>query len=168
MNYKFREAQFSEAGQIWEILQGAIARRLADGSNQWQDGYPNVDNVRNDIDKGAGYVMVADDIIVGYVAIFINDEPAYAKIKGRWLTNGDFVVFHRVAIAEQFLRQGLAKKILHFIEEFAISKNILSVKADTNFDNFAMMRIFDTLGYVQCGEVSFRGSSRIAYEKVLR
>jgi hypothetical protein len=27
--------------QIWIILQQAIARRKADGSNQWQDGYPN-------------------------------------------------------------------------------------------------------------------------------
>jgi hypothetical protein len=24
-----------------DILQQAIARRKADGSNQWQDGYPN-------------------------------------------------------------------------------------------------------------------------------
>jgi hypothetical protein len=37
--------------------------------------------------------------IVGYVALLINDEPEYAN-RGKWLTNNDFVVFHRVAIAE--------------------------------------------------------------------
>ena len=167
MNYNFRKAVFSETAEIWEILQAAIARRKADGSNQWQDGYPNVEIIQKDIEKGAGYVLTDDDIIVGYAAVFINDEPEYANIKGEWLTYGEFIVFHRVAISELFLGQGLAKKILQFIEELALSKKIYSVKADTNFDNIAMMRIFDKLGYIQCGEVYFRGSPRKAYEKVL-
>ena len=167
MNNKFRKAIFSETTLIWEILRAAIARRKADGSNQWQDGYPNVEVIQKDIDKGAGYVLTDDDIIVGYAAVFINDELEYAKIKGAWLTNGEFVVFHRVAISELFLGQGLAKKMLQFIEELALSKKIFSVKADTNFDNIAMMTIFDKLGYIQCGEVYFRGNYRKAYEKVL-
>ncbi len=31
---------------IWEILQDAILRRKKDGSNQWQDGYPNPESVQ--------------------------------------------------------------------------------------------------------------------------
>ena len=80
---------------------------------------------------------------------------------------GDFVVFHRVAIAETHLGKGFAKVLFTFIEEFAKDNNILSVKADTNFDNGAMLSLFDKSGYVYCGEVHFRGSPRKAYEKVL-
>jgi hypothetical protein len=57
--------------------------------------------------------------------------------------------------------------MLKNIEDFALSNNIFSVKADTNFDNIAMMKIFENLGYTYCGEVYFRGSPRKAYEKVL-
>ncbi|MFE3847620.1 GNAT family N-acetyltransferase [Flavobacterium sp. LB3P45] len=167
MNYQFRKAELSEIAPIWEILQQAIRRRKEDGSTQWQDGYPNPDVVQKDIEKGEGFVLVAGDTIIGYSAVLINDEPAYEKIEGNWLTNDDFVVLHRVAISEQYLGKGLAKMILKHIEYFALSNNIYSIKADTNFDNIAMMKIFENLGYTYCGEVYFRGSSRKAYEKVL-
>lgn len=97
----------------------------------------------------------------------INDEPEYANIIGKWLTNDGFVVFHRVAISENHLGKGLAKKLLEYIEAFAIENKIYSIKADTNFDNIAMLKIFEKLGYILCGEVYFRGSARKAFEKVL-
>lgn len=167
MEYHFRKAEMSEKTQIWEILQQAILRRKKDGSNQWQDGYPNPDVVQNDIEKGQGYVLTEGETIIGYSAVLINDEPAYAAIDGKWLTNDDFVVIHRIAISEKHLGKGFAKMIIKYVEDFAISNNIYSVKADTNFDNIAMMKAFENLGYTLCGEVFFRGSPRKAYEKVL-
>lgn len=166
-NYHFRKAELSEAAPIWEILQQAIIRRKEDGSEQWQDGYPNPAVVANDIEKGQGFVLLEGEIIIGYSAVLINDEPAYATIEGKWLTNADFVVIHRVAISETYLGKGLAKMIIREIENFARDKNIYSIKADTNFDNIPMMKIFENLGYTLCGEVYFRGSPRKAYEKVL-
>ncbi len=167
MNYNFRKANTIDSAPIWEILQDAILRRKKDGSNQWQDGYPNPESVNNDIEKGVGFVLTENDKIIGYCAILINDEPQYANIVGKWLTNNDFVVFHRVAIAETHLGKGMAKILFKYIEEFAKDNNIHSVKADTNFDNGAMLNLFDKMGYVYCGEVHFRGSPRKAYEKVL-
>jgi GNAT superfamily N-acetyltransferase len=167
MEYKFRKAELSEVPVIWEILQQAILRRKADGSNQWQDGYPNPSIIMQDIEKSVGYVLTDGDTVIGYTAVIINDEPAYKEIDGKWLTNDDFVVVHRVAISENHLGKGLARKIMGFVEKFALCNNIYSVKADTNFDNPAMMKVFENLGYVYCGEVYFRGSPRKAYEKVL-
>ncbi|WP_276483753.1 GNAT family N-acetyltransferase [Paraflavitalea pollutisoli] len=167
MDYNFRKAVSEDLDAIWEILQQAILRRKKDGSQQWQDGYPNPVVVQKDIDNGAGYVLITGDVIVGYCAILVNDEPAYAGIEGKWLTEGDFVVFHRVAIAEQQLGKGLAKVLFGFIEDYARTHGIMSIKADTNFDNPAMLNLFQKQGYVYCGEVYFRGSARKAFEKVL-
>ncbi|NCP85197.1 MAG: GNAT family N-acetyltransferase [Bacteroidetes bacterium] len=167
MTYQFRKATLAEIPQIWEILQQAIARRKADGNNQWQDGYPNPDVIKRDIDREIGFVLTADDLIIGYSAVLQNDEPAYAELEGNWLTNGEFVVVHRVAIADSHIGKGLSKKILRFVEEFAIQNNIFSIKIDTNFDNVPMLKIVDQLGYKYCGEVYFRGSARRAFEKVL-
>jgi GNAT superfamily N-acetyltransferase len=168
MEYSFRKADASEQDKIWEILQQGILRRKNDGSNQWQDGYPNLDVVKQDIEKGQGFVLSEGNTIVGYTAILINDEPAYHDIQGKWLTDGDFIVYHRVAISEDYVGRGLSKKILEAIDEFALSNNISSVRADTNHDNAAMLRMFEKTGYVYCGEVFFRGSPRKAFEKVLR
>lgn len=167
MKNLFRKAISSDLPTIWEILESAIARRKQDGSNQWQDGYPNPEIIAEDIAQGVGYVLMREEEIVGYVAILINNEPEYANLKGKWLTNDDFVVYHRVAIAEKWLGQGLAKELLGHIEDFARAKGINSIKADTNFDNTPMLTLFEKLGYKYCGEVYFRGSPRKAYEKVL-
>jgi GNAT superfamily N-acetyltransferase len=167
MEYNFRKAKLEELNPIWEILQGAILRRRKDGSNQWQDGYPNPTVIKNDLENGSGYVLTYDNILIGYCSILINDEPEYTNIKGKWLTNGDFVVYHRVAISEKYLGKGFAQKMLKYIEDFALNKNIKSIRADTNFDNVGMLKIFDKTGYKYCGEVVFRGSPRKAFEKVL-
>jgi GNAT superfamily N-acetyltransferase len=161
MSYSFRKATLNETPQIWEILKDAIARRKRDGSDQWQNGYPNVTSIEMDIAKDTAYVLIDGDTIIGYCAVLVNDEPEYANIKG------DFVVYHRVAISENYLGKGLAQKMLRCIEDIAIAKNIKSIKADTNYDNIGMLRIFEKLGYAYCGEVTFRGSSRKAFEKVL-
>lgn len=165
--YTFRKAKLNELSQIWEIIQHAISRRKEEGSDQWQDGYPNPDVLRNDIDKEAGFVLTDGETIVGYCAVMINNEPAYAHIDGKWLTDDDFVVFHRIAISKDHLGRGLAKKMMEYIEAFAKSNNIGSIKADTNYDNTAMLWIFESMGYAYCGEVLLRGRPRRAYEKLL-
>ncbi|SHN12820.1 GNAT family N-acetyltransferase [Flavobacterium xinjiangense] len=166
-NYLFRKAKITEISQIWEILQQAIKSRKDDGSNQWQDGYPNQEVVLKDIEKEEGFILLEGGTIIGYCAVSINDEPEYDKIEGKWLTSDDFVVFHRVAISKNNLGKGLAKMMVKHIEDFALNNSIYSIKADTSFDNIPMMKIFEKLGYTFCGEVYFRGSPRKVYEKVL-
>lgn len=167
MKYNFRKASSKDIPEIWSILEDAIARRKADGSNQWQDGYPNEESIRYDIQKDTGFVLTENDNVIGYCAVLINDEPEYANLQGKWKTNGDFVVFHRLAIAKSHLGKGCVKEMFRFIEEFALANNIHSIKADTNFDNGAMLHLFERMGYEYCGEVFFRGSARKAYEKTV-
>jgi GNAT superfamily N-acetyltransferase len=168
MIYNFRKAIQSDKAAIWAILQQAILRRKKDGSNQWQDGYPNEEVVQKDLDRGIGYVLTKDDEVIGYAAIILNDEPAYEKIVGTWLTNGDFYVVHRIAVSDKFIGQGLGKNILLCIEDLAAKNNVPSIKVDTNFDNAAMLKTFEKLGYSYCGEVTFRDSPRKAFEKVVK
>lgn len=167
MSYHFKPATLSEVTPIWNILQQAIQRRKADGSNQWQDGYPNPEVVTRDIENKVGYVLTFENSIIAYCAILLNDEPEYANIGGEWLTHGEFVVFHRIAVAATFLGKGAAKAMFDAIETLARQHHIYSIKADTNYDNAAMLSLFEKAGYVYCGEVYFRGSPRKAFEKVL-
>jgi GNAT superfamily N-acetyltransferase len=164
---RLRKAHMDEKEKIWNILQQAIERRRLDGSTQWQQGYPNPETVENDISKGFGYVMTVDDDIAVYVALILNDEPAYSTIEGAWLSNGEFVVVHRVAIDEKFAGKGMVKILFDHIEDFTKSHGVQSIKVDTNFDNIAMLKILEAKGYSYCGEVFLAGGMRKAFEKII-
>ncbi|MBW8360716.1 MAG: GNAT family N-acetyltransferase [Kaistella sp.] len=165
---KLRKAQPSDAQEIWEILQQAIEKRRFDGSLQWQDGYPNPETVKNDIEKGAGFVLKNGLQTVAYSALIFNDEPAYSSIDGKWLSDGDFLVIHRVAVSEEFRGKGVIKEMFRLFEEYALQNNVFSIKVDTNFDNTPMLAILEKLGYTYCGKVYVRSGERMAFEKILK
>ena len=168
MNYQFRKAELTELEQIWKILQQAIQRRKEEGSNQWQDGYPNPETILNDINNKNGYVLEVNSEIVAYTAIIFEAEPAYNEIVGSWLSDQNYVVVHRVAVHDNWLEKGLATKIFELTEEVALLNKVYDIRVDTNFDNAPMLKILDKLGYTYCGEVFFRGSARKAFEKILQ
>lgn len=163
----FKKATNADAERVWQILQEAIAMRKADGSNQWQDGYPNPETITNDIELSNGYVLMENQLIIAYAAVIFDIEPAYENIEGKWLSNGPYVVVHRVAVTTEVKGRGIATIIMKKIEDLALSKNVGSIKVDTNFDNVPMLKILDKLGYTYCGQVYFRGLPRRAFEKLL-
>lgn len=165
--FVLRKATVAEVPLIWDILQDAIEQRRLDGSTQWQDGYPNELTIQNDIQNGYAYVLTENESILCYAAIIFEKEPAYEIIQGKWLTDGDYAVVHRVAASKLAKGKGIATKLFKNIEDICINNNIYSIKVDTNFDNIPMLKILDRLNYTYCGEVFFRGAARKAFEKKL-
>lgn len=162
-----RKATFSELHAIWEILQQAIRQIKLNGSEQWQDGYPNEQIVYEDITNGYAYVLTDNNFIIAYAAIIAGVEPAYNDIKGKWITNGDYVVIHRAATSDAVKGKGIGTVLFRMIEELCADLKVYSIKVDTNFDNVAMLRILDKLNYAYCGEVIYQGAPRKAFEKVI-
>lgn len=164
----FRKAQPADTVRIWEILQQAIKRRGEDGSHQWQDGYPNLQIVQKDIGQQVGYVGMLDGNIAVYTALIFNDEPTYEIIDGAWLSEGDFLVIHRVAVANEYIGRGLGKAVFIFAESVARQHSVFSIKVDTNYDNAGLLAILRSQNYHYCGEISVRNTPRKAFEKILR
>jgi GNAT superfamily N-acetyltransferase len=162
-----RKAAFSEVPIIWEILQQAIEQRKQDGSQQWQNGYPNEQTIHDDISNGYAYVLIDNDAIIAYAAIVFDAEPAYNNIEGKWLTNGDYAVIHRVATSNTVKGKGIATRLFKMIEDLCVEQEVYSIKVDTNFDNVPMLKILDRLAYTYCGEIFSYGAPRKAFEKVL-
>lgn len=164
-----RKATFAELPEIWEILQQAIEQRKQDGSQQWQNGYPNIQTIHDDILNDFAHVLLENDLIVAYVAIIFDIEPSYNNIVGKWLTNDKYLVVHRVATANAAKGKGVATQLFQLLENIATEQNVYSIKVDTNFDNLPMLKILEKLNYTYCGEVFYNGTSqRKAFEKVLQ
>lgn len=166
---RFRKATFNDVDSIWAILREAINKRRDEGSEQWQDGYPNREVVVKDIENGYGFVGERiEGELVAYVAIIGDIEPAYEKLEGKWLTERPYIGIHRLAVSQTDFIKGLGTWMMLEAEKVSLSQNRYSIKVDTNYDNIGMLRVFDKLGYVYCGEVYFRsGAQRKAFEKLL-
>lgn len=141
----FRPASEEELPRILEIIRQAQRRMAAAGSRQWQDGYPASEHIANDLKQGYGWVLTDDDEekspigavasmekindsgvtdkavgaarIVAYGAVVFDGEPAYEALDGHWLTNGPYVVVHRLAVADEALGQGFGTEFLKHVEQ---------------------------------------------------
>ena len=163
----FRKAEEADLPAIGAILRGAVARMLAEGKRQWDENYPNERHASADIANDVGYVMERDGEVVGYTAVVTSGEPTYASIDGKWQTNGDYVVVHRLAVSQKVKGKGIGKAMMKAVERHARSLGIPSFRIDTNFDNTAMLGMLSKLGFSYCGEIQYEHGSRKAFEKIL-
>ena len=163
----FRKAAVTDIDPVWRIILQAKEQMRLLGSRQWQDGYPALDDIRRDIADGCGYVLAAGNVPVAYGAVLFGGEPAYGSIEGEWLCQPPYVVVHRLAVAQEMRRCGLATRFMREVETFARNAGLHSFRVDTNFDNRYMRSLLSALGFTYCGEIFDAHGSRRAYEKPL-
>lgn len=166
-NLIFRKAEEGDVTAATAILRAAARRMLAEGKRQWTESYPGEANVRSDIECGNGFVLEYDGTVAGYGAVVFTGEPAYDELEGEWLTDGPYVVVHRVAISQEMKGKGLGRAFLEAVEGYARSLGIRSFRIDTNYDNEAMLGLLAKLGFSYCGEVEYESGKRKAFEKLI-
>ncbi|ABK61540.1 MULTISPECIES: GNAT family N-acetyltransferase [Clostridium] len=166
---KFRKSTKSDITNILEIIFEAQNYFKKHNIDQWQDGYPNFETIDNDINKGYGYVLVKDEIILGTVALSFDKEESYTNIyDGKWLSNENSAVIHRIAISNKLKGNNLASVIIKHIEDICLNKNIHSIKIDTHEDNISMQKLLYKNNFKYCGVVYLEDNSkRIAFEKLI-
>lgn len=162
-----RKAAVTDIDPVWRIILQAKEQMRLLGSRQWQDGYPALDDIRRDIADGCGYVLAAGNVPVAYGAVLFGGEPAYGSIEGEWLCQPPYVVVHRLAVAQEMRRCGLATRFMREVETFARNAGLHSFRVDTNFDNRYMRSLLSALGFTYCGEIFYAHGSRRTYEKPL-
>lgn len=164
---RYRYAQAKDVPAIMTIIHQAKCRLKAQGSDQWQDGYPNEESIFNDIAQKQGYVFIEKDEIVAYAAFVFTPDPYYAQIDGKWLSDNPYVVVHRIAVHDRYTHQGVAKGILQRAEQKAIKKGVTAFRIDTHHNNHFMRNLIRQNGFTLCGIVQVRDGKRLAYEKPL-
>lgn len=109
----------------------------------------------------------AEPRIIAYAAAAYDGEPAYEAIEGRWLTEGPYVVVHRLAVADEAKKRGTATAFLRHVETEALAQGTRSFRIDTAHDNLYMQRMLKTLQFSYCGRIRYPSGERLAYEKPL-
>lgn len=169
MNFSYRKATISEAKEITQIYASAQAFMEAQGNPQWTKGFPNENDVRGGIYGGILYCVIARNEIAAVFASVTHDGN-YDEIDGKWLTDGNYLAVHRVAVSEKYRGLGAAKFIVNYAaEDMARSRGRTSIRIDTHELNKPMRSLLTSQGFTECGKVyiSRDYSERIAYEKII-
>lgn len=139
--------------------------------DQWQDGYPNENQILLDISNNDSYVVIDDnDTIMATSVCTTKNESTYDHIDGKWLTpnNPTYGVIHRIAVSNKFRKHGLARFVFDYYETALIENNISSLRVDTHKENLGMQQLLGSMGYEYCGIITLSsGALRLAYEKIL-
>ena len=161
-------AQNKNLQQCYEIINIGRKFQQEQGFTQWTEDYPSFDIIRKDILSKKGYVVKVNGTIAGYVCIDFDGEPDYDNIDGRWSLTAPYAVVHRMAFSAPYRGIGLADTLWELIEAYCLGKNVGYIRVDTDFPNKRMQHILEKNDFKRCGVISFQGSGRIAYDKVLK
>lgn len=159
-----RKAHMNEAKAAFQCIEDAKAYQKSLGFVQWDERYPLLQTVEEDIEKEVGFVFEENNEILGYCCIFIGDELDYHVIDGAWKTDQPYAVIHRMAFSKHSRGKGLSVQAFSLIKDYCLEHGIDAVRIDTHEANKVMQRVLDKNGFLYCGGVSVGGKPRIGYE----
>ncbi len=71
---EFRKSIKSDIDSIMNIIKQAQEYLKNQGLDQWQNNYPNIDTINQDIDNVNSYVLVDNGKILGTVVVIFDGE----------------------------------------------------------------------------------------------
>lgn len=161
MSELIKNASYGDIPEIMRVLDSAKRYMIKSGNpDQWAGAYPTVNIIKNDINAGAGHVLIGDDGRVhGYFALIFGNDPTYTLLRdGVWLNEKPYATIHRIA------SDGKCQGIFDTVLEFSKGK-INNIRIDTHRDNAKMMALMEDHGMKRCGVIYKEdGTERIAYQ----
>lgn len=166
---ELRKAKLSDLPAITAIYEDAKEALKAQGIDQWQDGYPNEESARADIESGTSYVLADECGVFATACLAFGHEPTYdVVLGGAWQAEGSYGFLHRVAVSGARKRSGAASRFFEELRRQAGERGIKILRGDTHQDNAAMQRTMEKNGFSRCGIILLEdGSERVAYECLL-
>ena len=161
---EIRQTTSADLPTLMAIYERARRFMQANGNgNQWINGYPSEELIRDEIEKGHSFVCVdKEGEIVGTFCYIEGVDPTYLQIRGAWLDDEQpYATIHRMAASGKC--RGVADACIAW--SFRHSHN---VRVDTHHDNLVMQRLLAKHGFKRCGIICIaNGTERIAFQRLL-
>ena len=165
---EIRKSCLDDVNHIMTLIHQAQQYFKENGIDQWQDGYPQANDIIQDIHQGESYI-IEDTKVIGTMYFAVEDDPTYHVIDGAWKTSQQpYAVIHRIVVDENYKGQNMAHQLLMFAIKECQNNHIQSIRIDTHKDNLSMQRFLLKHGFVACGQITLlSGAKRIGFEKIL-
>ncbi|MBQ7918553.1 MAG: GNAT family N-acetyltransferase [Lachnospiraceae bacterium] len=113
-----------------------------------KDIYPIREDAESGIHEESLFVAIEEGKIVGTVILRHEPEDGYSLAD--WHNNleyNEIFVVYTFAVHPQFLHQGIGKKLMEFVIEYAIQMNMKAVRLDVYEKNIPAIRLYEKLGF---------------------
>ena len=171
MNY-YRKAKIDDLKEILKAVEDARAFLKVQGNGQWQDGYPNEDDFKQDIKNGRLFVVLDENYltdIAGVCSLTYQEDDYQNLYEGKWLTDLPYMVMHRVAVKKEYRHKGYGKKLFEIFIEQAKLEGISSLRIDTHQGNAIMRNLISSFDFSYCGKaILMPNKDRMLFERVLK
>lgn len=167
LNLSIRLAEPGDLDTLWPMVQRAVAKMNAGGSEQWGDDYPTRAHYAADAAAGTLWVAAGAAGICGAAMMTDAKEASYRDVA--WEIAGPALVIHRMAVDPDLQRAGVGTALFRHAEELARARGIPAMHIDTYGKNAAMQALILSRGFVLRGEIHLHGRPLPfpCFEKVL-
>lgn len=121
----------------------------------WIKGiYPIRETAEKAIEEGSLYVLKKGNVIAG--SVVLNHEPETAYEGAEWSIDVDYdkiLVIRTLVVHPKFMKQGVAKQLMDFTKELAVSSDMKSIRLDVSVDNTPAIKLYEQSGYKYVGTV---------------
>ena len=165
---RIRKAKISDLGNIMIMYKSCVKGMIANGIDQWDDTYPDIDTINQDLEKQSYYVVEEKGEIIGGINIDQNQDKTYLDID--WEDKSDsFLVVHRLGVKQDFWNKKIGKNLMLFTEKIVEEKGLKSIRLDTYSGNPKAMEFYRRLGYRELGSINLKPNKNEYYcfEKII-
>ena len=165
----YRKAILEDIDDIMVAVEDSRSLLKEQENGQWQDGYPNKDDLINDINNGRLFAITDDNNkVIGVCALTYREEEYHHLYEGKWLTDLPYMVMHRVALKKECRGKGYGKKLFELFIEQAKKEGFHSLRIDTHEGNSTMRHLIELYGFAFCGRVILTpNKDRMVFERII-
>ena len=169
MKYQYRKAVLDDLDKIMEIIEDGRAFLKPQNGGQWQDGYPNRDNIIEDINSGHFYVILTPENDIASICALTYYESDYDHLYvGSWLSELPYMVMHRCAVKDEYRGVVYGKEIFELFNIEAKKQGYHSLRIDTHENNKVMRHLIESSGFIYCGKAILTpNKDRMVFEKII-
>ena len=153
-----------EVSALYDELNGYLEKH--ENFPGWRKGiYPAREDAESGISEGCLFVAVENDRIAGTVILRHKPEKGYALAD--WHCSFSYesiLVVYTLAVHPDFHHQGVGKKIMEFIIDYASRKGMKAVRLDVYEKNAPAIRLYEKFGFCYIDTVDL-GYSDYGLEK---
>lgn len=170
-----KKATEQDLPRVLEIIDLAKKTLKKRGVDQWQNGYPDEEILKQDIKDGINYITLLDGVVVGTAALQQGIDENYEVIaEGQWdeESNPEYTVVHRIAVDPNYAGHNLSDTMIHHLLTLSRSLGYSDVRIDTHFENMAMQHVIEKNGFLHRGTITMledeNSVPRIAYQTLIK
>lgn len=161
-------SQIKDLQEIFKLTQACSLDMQSQGIQQWDDTYPTIKLLEQDINSAAMFSLFESDELLGVIVMDDTQSSQYESIEWKLLKEPILVV-HRLAVAPQHQGKGLGLQLMQYAEEMGKSSGYQSIRLDAYKDNPKLQQFYLARGYIAAGEIDLEYTTGpfVCFEKLL-